>query len=351
VTAAASGSWVAVDALTEWLRAQSNDTDLRIDGLDRVEFGHSAEMLALTLVTGGADAETRRDVILRLRPKPPALLEPYDLDRQFTILRALAPTPVRVPPTLWLEPSGDVLGRPFFVMDRVAGDVYEMAAPDAAPERIRRMCESLAEQLAAIHLVDLEAVGLAELDDGATHLDRELTRWADEMHRVQRGPLPALDRLLDELRATTPMPCERTTLVHGDAKPGNFAFVGDDVSAVFDWEMTTLGDPLTDLGWLELLWMQPVGLTSHPAALGIDELLARYTEVSGIVPANREWYRALNAYKMAVICLIGSMLYAAGSTTDERFAMNALGIPLLTQLGLGELGVTEKLDDGPVLAR
>jgi aminoglycoside phosphotransferase (APT) family kinase protein len=120
--------------------------------------------------------------------------------------------------------------------------------------------------------------------------------------------------------------------VHGDAKPGNFAFVDDGVSAVFDWEMATLGDPLTDIGWL-------------------DELLARYTGSSGIAPANREWYRALNAYKMAVICLIGSMLYADGSTNDERFALNALGIPLLTQLGLGALGVTEKLPDGPVRAR
>jgi aminoglycoside phosphotransferase (APT) family kinase protein len=335
------------DRLINWLCAQCNDADLTIEGLDRVEFGHSAEMLAFTIATG----DLRRDVVLRLRPKPPALLEPYDLSRQFRILQALAPTPVRVPPTLWLEASGDVLGRPFFVMERVAGDVYEMDAPNATPDRVRRMCEGLAEQLAAIHLVDTDAVGLAGFDDGPAHLDRELAHWADEMHRVQRGPLPALERLLSELRTTMPTPYHRVTLVHGDAKPGNFAFVGDEVSAVFDWEMTTLGDPLTDLGWLELLWMQPVGLTSHPGALGIDELLARYTEVTGIVPANREWYRALNAYKMAVICLIGSMLYAVGSSTDERFALNALGIPLLTQLGLGELGVTEKLDDGPVHAR
>jgi len=113
-------------------------------------------------------------------------------------------------------------------------------------------------------------------------------------------------------------------------------------------ELPTLGDPLADLGWLELLWMQPVGLASHPGALSLDELLERYPQVSGIVPQNRAWYCALNAYKMAVICLIGSMLYAAGSSTDERFALSAMGIPLLTQLGLGELGVTEKLDDGPV---
>jgi aminoglycoside phosphotransferase (APT) family kinase protein len=106
-----------------------------------------------------------------------------------------------------------------------------------------------------------------------------------------------------------------------------------------------------DTAAIQALWMQPVGITSHPGALSIDDLLARYTEVSGIVPQHRGWYRALNAYKMAVICLIGSMLYASGASTDERFAMNALGIPLLTQLGLGELGVTETLDDGPVSAR
>jgi aminoglycoside phosphotransferase (APT) family kinase protein len=335
------------DRLTEWLRAQCGDADLSIEGLDRVEFGHSAEMLALTIATEGS----RRDVVLRQRPKPPALLEPYDLSRQFTILRALAPTPVRVPPALWLEPSGDVLGRPFFVMERVAGDVYEMDAPDTTPDRVRKMCEGMAEQLAAIHLVDVDAVGLAGLDDGPTHLDRELTHWADEMRRVQRGTLPALERLLEALRDGKPEPHPNITLVHGDAKPGNFAFVGDDVSAVFDWEMTTLGDPLVDLGWLELLWMQPVGITSHAGSPSIDELLAHYTDTCGIIPSNRPWYRALNAYKMAVICLIGAMLYADGSSVDERFALNSLGIPMLTQLGLGELGVSARFEDGPVLAR
>jgi aminoglycoside phosphotransferase (APT) family kinase protein len=332
--------------LAGWLAHQVGD-DVRIDGLDSVEFGHSAEMLALTMVTGDA----RRDVVVRLRPPPPALLEPYDLARQFSILRALAPTPVRVPSALWLEPTGGVLGRPFLVMDRVPGDVYEMQAPDAEPGRVRLMCEGMAEQLALIHLVDLDAVGLSGLDDGTRHLERELNHWADEMHRVQRGPLPALERLLRELRDTTPDAHPRITLVHGDAKPGNFAFVGDDVSAVFDWEMTTVGDPLTDLGWMELLWMQPVGITSHPAVIGFDEFLCRYTEISGIQPANRPWYRALNAYKIAVICLIGSMLYVDGISADERFVLNASGIPLLTQLGLNDLGITEKLEDGPVLPR
>jgi aminoglycoside phosphotransferase (APT) family kinase protein len=333
-------------ALAAWLRERIGSEDVRVEDMDRVEFGHSAEMLALSIVS---DSGGRRDVVVRLRPTPPALLEPYDLSRQFEILRALAPTAVRVPPALWLEPDGDVLGRPFLVMDRVPGTVYEMEAPDASSARVRRMCEGMAEQLAAIHLVDLDATGLAGLDDGSDHLGRELARWAAEMERVKRGPLPALERLLQELRDTMPEPHPRITLVHGDAKPGNFAFMGDDVSAVFDWEMTTLGDPLTDIGWMELLWMQPVGITSHPSAISFDEFLARYSEISGIKPENRAWYRALNAYKMAVICLIGSMLYADGTSTDERFALNASGIPLLTQLGLADLGIADKLEDGPVL--
>ena len=338
------------DKLEAWLRTRLPDNNIRIEGLDRVEFGHSAEMMVLTVVT----AEDSRDVVLRLRPRPPALLEPYDLKRQFDILRALEDTPVRAPRALWFEGTGDVLGRPFFVMERVPGEVFELQAPDgpeATDERIRRMCLSMAEQLAAIHLVHLDGTGLAGLDDGAGHLDRELDHWAAEMQRVQRGPLPALERLLAVLRDTRPAPYPTATLVHGDAKPGNFAFVGDDVSAVFDWEMTTIGDPLVDIGWMELMWIQPVGITSHPAAPSVEEFLSHYESASGIRTQNRSWYRALNAYKMAVICLIGSMLFDAGDSDDQRFLLNAHGISPLTHMGLAELAIDEKLDDGPVMPR
>ncbi|MGO9511041.1 MAG: phosphotransferase family protein [Mycobacterium sp.] len=334
------------ERLAAWLRTQVSD-EVRVEGLDRVDFGHSAEMMVFTVVT----RDSRQDVVLRLRPKPPALLEPYDLARQFTILRALQNTPVRVPRALWLEDTGEVLGRPFFVMERVGGEVYEMEAPSAADEVVVRMCQSLAEQLAAIHAVDLEQTGLRALDDGGAHLDRELDHWADEMNRVKRDSLPALERLLRELRETMPEPSPRVTLVHGDAKPGNFAFVSGEVSAVFDWEMTTLGDPLTDIGWLELLWMQPVGITSHPAALTIDELLTHYQASSGITVENRSWYRAFNAYKMAVICLIGGMLIDGGHSDDQKLVLAAYGTSLLTKVGLSELGIDEPLDDGPVLPR
>lgn len=339
--------------LSGWLRTQlPGADDVRLDGIDRVSFGHSAEMMTLGVVTRSGGRDDRRDVVLRLRPRPPALLEPYDLARQFTILRALADTPVRAPRALWLEPTGDVLGRPFFVMERVAGDVYEMEPPaGVADDAVARMCRSLVEQLAAIHTVDLGRTGLDALDDGTNHLDRELRHWADEMNRVKRGRLPALERLHRELVARRPAPCPRVTLVHGDAKPGNFAFSGGVVSAVFDWEMTTVGDPLTDVGWQEMLWMQPVGINSHPAALPIDDLLAHYESVSGIAVTNRPWYRALNAFKMAVICLIGAMLVEDGHSDDQKLVLAAYGTALLTGAGLTELGIDESLDDGPVLPR
>jgi aminoglycoside phosphotransferase (APT) family kinase protein len=346
----------AAERLVAWLREQLPDADdVRVEGLDKVTFGHSAEMMSLTVVTRTGDQDARRDVVVRMRPKPPALLEPYDLARQFGILRALQDSAVRAPRALWFEETGDVLGRPFFVMERAAGDVFEMEAPADVPDRtVARMCESLAEQLAAIHSVDLEQTGLDALDPahrGTDHPDRELAHWAAEMNRVKRGSLPALERLHRALLEGKPEPCNRVTLVHGDAKPGNFAFVDGEVSAVFDWEMTTVGDPLTDIGWLEMLWIQPVGINSHPAALAIDDLLARYQAVSGITFANRAWYRAFNAFKMAVICLIGAMLIEDGHSEDQKLALAAYGTSLMTKVGLSELGIEEALDDGPVLPR
>jgi aminoglycoside phosphotransferase (APT) family kinase protein len=341
------------ERLTAWLRMQLPDAeDVHVEGLDRVNFGHSAEMMMLSVVTRRGDQDTRQEAVLRLRPKPPALLEPYDLVRQFTILRALEDTAVRVPRALWLEETGDVLGRPFFVMERATGDVYEMQAPaDVADQTVMRMCESLAEQLAAIHCVDLKQTGLDALDNGSDHLDRELSHWAAEMNRVKRDTLPALERLQRALREGKPEPCPTVTLVHGDAKPGNFAFTDGEVTAVFDWEMTTVGDPLTDIGWLEILWMQPVGINSHPAALTIDALLAHYEAISGIKVQNRPWYRAFNAYKMAVICLIGAMLIDDGHSDDQKLVLAAYGTSPITQVGLSELGIDEPLDDGPVLPR
>jgi aminoglycoside phosphotransferase (APT) family kinase protein len=345
----------AEDRLTGWLRERMPSAEnLRIEGSDQVTIGHSAEMIILTLVWTDGGAERRQDVVLRLRPPAPGLLEPYDMARQFTILRALEPTAVRSPGVRWLDEPGEVFGRPFYVMTRLDGAVYENEVPpelDARPELIARMSRGIIEQLAAIHAVDLERTGLSALGDGRFYLDSQLQHWAGEMHRVRRGELPALERLLAVLRERQPEPGGPVTLVHGDPKPANFAFTDGEVTAVFDWEMAGIGDPRADLGYLELLWSEPAYFTSRPSALAFEEAVAYYEGLTGITVGERAWYRSFQAFKTCVILLVGAMLFDAGHTDDLRFANMGLGIPHYTERALRDLGVPADLPAGPVRAR
>ena len=150
--------------LTPWLAAQlPGAEDVRVEGLDRVDVGHSAEMFMLTVASRAGEGERRQEIVVRLRPPEPGLLEPYDLQRQFDVLKALEHTDVRVPRALWMESTGDVLDRPFFVMERADGVVYERnpipPEMEAEPGRLQRMCEDMVDQFAAIHRVDLKSTG------------------------------------------------------------------------------------------------------------------------------------------------------------------------------------------------
>jgi aminoglycoside phosphotransferase (APT) family kinase protein len=343
----------ALERLVSWFRERlESATDVRIENSSRLGFGHSAEMMVLTLAWRAGGQEHRRPLVLRLRPPFPGLLEPYDLPRQFTILRALEKTDVRSPSVLWLDESGEVLGRPFYVMERLPGDVYEYETPaDLDAATVRRMTRSLVEQLAAIHLVDLRSTGLDALGDGRSYLDDQIEHWTAEMRRVQRDELPALERLLTELRERRPEASERITLVHGDPKPGNFAFVDGEVTGVFDWEMAGIGDPLADVGYLDLLWKTPTFFTSRPSALTSDEAVAYYEELTGIPVRHREWYRALETFKTCVILLVGTMLFDAGHTDDPRVGMMGTGISPYTRRALRGLGIHEDPPSGPVEAR
>jgi aminoglycoside phosphotransferase (APT) family kinase protein len=227
-------------------------------------------------------------------------------------------------------------------MERLGGTVYERSLPEdvaAAPERLARMSRSLVESIAAIHRVDLRATGLDTLGDGRGFLERELDHWSREMRRVQGGPLPELERLRTELERRKPEQSPLATLVHGDPKPGNFAFENDRVAAVFDWEMASIGDPLADIGWAEFNWTTPNSLTNQPGSLSRDEFVALYQELTGIPVRHREWYRAFQGYKMVVIMLVASALFDGGFTADVRFAQMGLAVPVYTAQALAELGI------------
>ena len=259
---------------------------------------------------------------------------------------------MRSPAVLWYEETGAVLGRECFVMECAAGTVYERSIPAELtddPARVRAMSEALVDEIVAIHQVDVAA--LTFLDDGLDFVDRELGHWSSEMQRVQRGPLPALERLRSELEAGRPATRGDVTLVHGDAKPGNFAFVGEELTAAFDWEMAALGDPMSDLAYAQITWQLPNMFTTLPSSLTVDELVARYTARTGREVHDLEWHRALQGFKLGVILLLGSMLFDAGHSDDPRLGFMGYGVEMFTTPALAELGVDELPDSGAVLPR
>jgi aminoglycoside phosphotransferase (APT) family kinase protein len=237
-------------------------------------------------------------------------------------------------------------------MECAPGTVYERDIPAELrndPQRVRRMSEELVDELAAIHLVDPAAFPF--LADGRDYLDRELAYWGGEMRRSQRGPLPALERLLAEVERRRPAPSAVVTLVHGDAKPGNFAFVGDRLTATFDWELVALGDPMADLAYAQVTWQLPGMFTTLPASLTTDELVDRYARTTGYDVHDLEWHRALQGFKLAVIMLIASMLFDAGHTDDPRLGLMGYAVEMFTTPALAELGIDEPPEAGAVLPR
>jgi aminoglycoside phosphotransferase (APT) family kinase protein len=337
--------------LQTWFADRLGVDAVTVEDFEEMPTGHSAETVRLT-IRWDDDGPCEQVVVLRVRPHPPGLLEPYDLRKQYRLLRVLEPTPVRSPKALWYEETGSVLGREFFVMELAEGEVFERQIPAELaddPVRARRMSEALVDELAAIHQVDIAQLDF--LGDGSDFLERELAHWTSEMGRVQRGPLPALELLASELERRRPAPTPFVTLVHGDPKPGNFAFVGDRLNATFDWEMATVGDPMADVAYAQLSWQLGDMFTSLPSWLSIDELVDRYERLTGTETHDLAWYRAFQGYKLAVILLLGSMLFDAGHTDDERLAFMGYGVEMCSSPALAELGIGNPPESGAVLAR
>lgn len=339
--------------LARWFARQlPNARAVSIEGVDQVSFGHSAETLLLTLRWDEGPRGHDLDVVLRVRPPSPGLLEPYDLKRQFQILRGLEKTPVPSPGALWHEDSGQILGREFYVMERLGGEVFEMDVPAelrGAPDRLAAMSRSLVDTLVAIHDVRPATSDLHFLPS-EHYLQRELDHWHGEMARYQKAPLPALERLYAELIRQQPPDFPTVTLVHGDPKPGNFAYRDDTVSAVYDWELATFGDPLADVAWAEINWPTPGFFTSLPGSLTVEEFIHRYQDLTGFELTNRHWYRAFQGLKLAIIMFVGAMLFDRGVSDDLRLADMGRAVPYFTGRALAEFGIEDEIDSGPVMA-
>jgi len=284
------------DALEAWLTDEVGER-VTLGEVARTSAGFSRENWIFDATWGGE----RHDLIARRDPIGSVL----DTDRRIevAVLRALAGTDIPAPTLRWFDLDGTRLGRPALVMDLAPGTCDNFVLNDDRPlEQRVELAHELYDLLAAIHQLD---AGRFPLDDpGAKAALAALDHWDAQLRKVQLEPEPELAFVFEWLRAHAPAN-ERTTLVHGDFKPGNVLLDGDEWTAVLDWETAHLGDPQEDLGWVT----NPLRQGEHriPGAWEPDDLLDRWSKQTGwtVDDASVHWWQVLANVKLSVIVLTG----------------------------------------------
>jgi aminoglycoside phosphotransferase (APT) family kinase protein len=269
--------------------------------------------------------------VLRRPPLGHVLPTAHDMAREYRVLTALGGTGVPVPETYALCQDDDVNGAPFYVMEKVDGIIYRDGASlaDLAPDDAARLSAELVDVLARIHTVDYDAVGLGDFGHPDGFLERQIRRWGEQWERSKTRELPGVDEIARRLRAALPA-SGPPTIVHGDYRLDNTMMALDDpgrIVAVLDWEMSTLGDPLADLGLFLLYWGNAgaqiiatgSAIDAKAGFLTADEVVDRYARESGRAVDALDWYVVFAYYKLAIIVEGIHARFRMGKTLGEGF--------------------------------
>ncbi|MHB9862862.1 phosphotransferase family protein [Streptomyces sp. YIM S03343] len=284
--------------------------------------------------------------VVRRPPLGHVLATAHDMRREHRVISALYPTEVPVPRPVLLCEDEEVLGAPFYVMEFVEGTPYRTADQlDAlGPERARAAVLSLVDTLTGLHAVDPGEVGLTDFGHPEGFLDRQLRRWGKQLDASRNRDLAGIDELHAALGRRLPV-SPAPTIVHGDYRLDNVLIGADDtIQAVLDWEMSTLGDPLTDLG-LMVMYSTPLGMADpfvfttaeaagHPSPA---ELIERYAARSGRDVTAVSWYTAFAWFKLAVILEGIHYRYTLGQTVGQGFDRIGELVPVFIEHGLTTL--------------
>jgi aminoglycoside phosphotransferase (APT) family kinase protein len=271
-----------------------------------------------------------RDAVLRRPPFGSKVKSAHDMGREVAVLSKLAPVYDRAPHVLAYEPTGDVLGAPFYLMERRRGVILRKDAPDD-PAVVQRICDLLVDALVELHAVDFQKAGLGDFGKPDGYVARQVNGWSERYTGSQTDDIAAMTTVAAWLAANQPAD-GAPALIHNDFKFDNVIFDAglERITGVLDWEMSTIGDPLMDLGTALSYWMQSddgpafqnqlFGVTTKPHMRTRAEIAKRYFERSGRHTDHLVFYYVFGAFKTAVILQQIYYRYAKGLTKDARFA-------------------------------
>ncbi len=276
-----------------------------------------------------------RQMVLRRPPFGSKVKSAHDMGREYRVLSRVHPV-YPAPRALLYCDDVSILGAPFYLMERIQGVVLRRELPPdfhLPPETVRRLSESFIDNLARLHGLDYAAIGLADLGKPEGYMERQVRGWIERYYGSKTHELPDVEQVSSWLKEHMPPQCG-ATLIHNDYKYDNMILDAEDITrikGVLDWEMCTLGDPLSDLGTALGYWVEPGdsaelqavhwGPTTLPGSLGRRQLIERYAEKTGRDVSSINYYYVFALFKTSVITQQIYYRFHHGLTKDARFAV------------------------------
>lgn len=287
-----------------------------------------------------------REIVVRRAPVGANIKSGHDMGREFRVLAAVQPFYSRVPLPIVFCDDEAVIGAPFFAMSRVKGVI--LRGPDASglqisAEKMSRVCESFVENLVEIHGVDITQPELAALGHPTGYVARQVEGWTRRYEKAKTDDIPEMEELSKWLAQNQPAE-QGASLIHNDYKYDNLVLDSglNEILAVLDWEMATLGDPLMDLGTTLAYWVEPEdaeflqamsGPTALPGNYTRQQLAESYAGLSGRNIDEILFYYVYGLFKIGVIGQQIYRRYAQGLTTDPRFGALIFAVHAVAQRG------------------
>lgn len=313
--------------------------------------------LKATKFKGGQSNPTYRieaasgEYVLRRKPPGKLLASAHAVDREFRVLQALHGGTVPVAQPLHLCTDESIIGSMFYLMEFVDGRIFwDPALPDIAMEDRGRYYDAVIDAMAALHRLDVAAVGLADYGKPGNYFARQISRWSEQYRASETQAIPAMEAMIEGLPTRCPEDDGRIALVHGDFRIDNLMFARDEakLAAIVDWELSTLGHPLADLGYFCMALRLPrnpalPGLAGMDGtALGIPDeaaILQRYAEKSGLgIPDDWDFVIAFSYFRLAAIAQGVAKRAQQGNASSEQAMQAGAMTALLAKSGLAALG-------------